>query len=181
MGVTYTHRLIASKPDGAELVAIALLNANFDKFDADFRPAASMSTMVGQAFTSGVTTQVIFDVLDFDSYAARAEGAMVNLSTDTITIRKAGLYYFTGKARWAANATGVRQMQLAKNGTSLVGHSAPGIAGTTVDSEFSHLVPCAVNDAIILRASQNSGGSLSTAPSFVCDITLQALFVGSLS
>lgn len=150
-----------SKPDNAEFISVALLNGNWDKADANFIPAAQMKTSTNQAITNNLTTKVAYDITAYDSYAARSEGAMVNLTNDEITIRKAGLYSVTALASFAANATGIRRLQIAKNGATITPFQQPTVSSGGSTSMIVHeLLVLAVNDIISVNCFQTSGGNL---------------------
>lgn len=180
MTVTLTNRLGLSKPDDAELVSIALLDSNFDKIDNDFRPAARMSTSVDQSIAHNTLTATAFNVTDYDSYAARPEGAMVNLSTDVITIRKTGLYVICNKVTFASNATGVRRLDLNVNGVLEETHANGAFTGANLLLYMTTLRPLTAGDTLTSSCFQTSGGALNAL--FATKGTmLGCAWVGSLS
>lgn len=182
MTVTLTNRLLMSKPDVNELVSIALINNNMDLADANFIPAAKMHASVAQTFTTGVQTAVAYNVTDYDSYAARSEGAMVNLGTDLITIRKAGLYLVKAQIVMTANATGTRRFDIQKNGANQIAMHMQGLAGVFANEIVVGQLVCAVNDTIGATQNQNSGGNLaSISGSFPDETTLEVTWLGSIS
>lgn len=153
-----------SKPDINELVSIALINNNMDLIDANFIPAAMMRATVDQSIANNITTKAAYDAVAYDSYAARSEGAMVSLSNDEITIRKAGLYLVVLNTNFAAGATGVRRSHIAKTppGASLTPNQNPSpAAGGSVSLPISEPMVCAVNDVISTNVFQTSGGALN--------------------
>ena len=181
MTVTTTNRLLMSKPDDDEFVSVALLNANWDKADADFRPAAKMVASAAQSIVTATTTKCAYNVTNFDSYAARPEGAMINLTNDEITIRKAGLYLVTTSGSFAANATGVRRLDIRKNGTSLVSDTRVASA-QTCGLHLAGIFAFAVNDLITAACFQNSGGNLNIdGNTFADGMELSVLWLGSSS
>lgn len=183
MTVSLTNRLLMSKPDNAEFIAVSLLNGNWDKADSDFRPAAQMLANVNQTITNNTTVQVQYNVTGYDSYAARSEGAMVNLGTDTITIRKAGLYYVFCNAHFAAGATGTRRLQIAKNGTNLTPHQEPSpSSGASNSMPIMEPIVCAVNDTITANCFHTQGANLDlTNLGFSDGNYLAVIWAGSIT
>lgn len=181
MTVTLTNRLGLSKPDTAELVSIALLTNNFDLIDANFIPAAKMVASVAQSVPNNAVTTAAFNVTGIDTYSARPEGAMVNLTTDTITIRKTGLYYVSLVASFVANATGVRRCDIRKNGTSLLSEVRVAFTGGANTVQAGDLFSLADTDAITGALFQNSGGALNAdGNTFAEGMALSVYWVGSL-
>jgi len=182
MTITLTNRLQISKPDGSEFINVALLNAGWDKTDGNFVPAAKMTASVAQSVPNNALTLAAFNVTTFDSYAARAEGAMVNLTNDAITIRKAGLYYVSLVASFAANATGVRRGDIRKNGTSLLSIVDLSFTGGANGVKISDFFNFAVDDVITGGLFQNSGAALNAdGNTFAEGMALTAIWLGSLS
>jgi len=182
MTVTTTPRLTLSKPDGAELVSIALINANSDKIDSNFIPAAKMTASAAQSVPNNALTTAAFNTTGFDTYAARPEGAMVNLTTDTITIRKDGIYYVSLNAAFVANATGVRRGDIRKNGTSLLSIVDLSFSGGANCVKISDFFAFVTNDAITGGLFQNSGAALNAdGNTFAEGMALSVIWVGSLT
>jgi hypothetical protein len=88
---------------------------------------------------------------------------VTNNSRITIPTGGAGLYLLYGKTTWAANATGVRALQILKNGaTTLAQHNAMNAtAGDDVNVTVFAFVVLAAADYVELQGFQNSGGNLN--------------------
>lgn len=85
-------------------------------------------------------------------------------NTGRITIVTAGLYILTGHAEFAANATGMRGLQLLRNTDAdgiaqIYYQAAPVSTGTAVS--LSTVWKFVAGDYVQLRAFQNSGGALN--------------------
>ncbi len=138
-------------------------------------PACRAYNSTNISLTNATLTVLALDSEAFDS------DTMHDLVTSNsrVTIKTAGKYLFVGSVEFAGNATGVRIVQLLKNGASLVQESdMPGIA-------TAHSVVCpmindfAVNDYIELRAYQNSGGALNATADAQIGIGLSAARIGA--
>lgn len=89
-----------------------------------------------------------------------------NASTWTYTIPIAGWYDLDMVAHFAANATGVRYVQLTQNGTAstIAISQVPGNAAAT-SADVSIPIQFAAGDTVQMRVNQTSGGALSTQAS----------------
>lgn len=183
MAVTTTNRLGLSKPDNDELVSIALINANMDKVDADFRPACLLRATVNQATVhAGAVTQA-YDNIAHDTYSARPEGPMADLTNDRIIIRKTGLYMCGAGTSWGVNGGGYRRIRLMKNATQFtverkLAHNTVG-EQNTISTHIPH--DFIAGDLITAEALQTSGGALNITPEGTSgSVFLYAYYVGSL-
>lgn len=91
------------------------------------------------------------------------EGDLHSTSADTgrLTAPITGLYHVGGSVRWATNATGVRQMNLRKNGSTLLDVSVvPGSASVVAINKVSAIVRLAKGEYVDALVFQNSGGAL---------------------
>lgn len=183
MAQTLTDRVKAIKntPGTGEQVQISEINSAFDKFDNHFIPAAKMHDTATQSIPNSSTSQALFNVVTYDSYASRPEGTMVDINTDSITIRKAGFYLVTFNGTFALNATGIRRLEIAKNATSILTKqesisSANGGQAVSVSDTFL----LAVNDVITGKIFQNSGSALNfTDGGFLEGRALSVIWQGS--
>lgn len=182
MTVTTTNRLGLSKPDNNELVSIALVNANMDKIDTDFRPACMIRATVNQSFTTAVAATLAFDAIAFDSYAARPEGPMADLTSDRIVIRKTGLYVVGSNNSWATNAGGYRRIRMMKNGAQITVNRKQGhnVNGEQNPMETHILELFTSGDFLTSEALQTSGGALNATPEGNGSVYLYALYAGSI-
>lgn len=83
-------------------------------------------------------------------------------SGGSITVPVSGRYQVTAGGAWLANATGVRRIQITKNGTSFVlaTDTRPSIAGTDLGQSASRTVSLAAGESVLMRIYQTSGGTL---------------------
>jgi hypothetical protein len=162
VGTTLTERLQIVKADANEFVSVgAHITAGFDKIDSNFIPTAKMVGSSAQSIPNNTLTKCAFNVAQFDSYAARSEGAMINLTNDEITIRKAGIYYLRFNGSFATSGTGVRRGDIRKNGVTLLSEVRTPSAGGACSLSVGDFFNLAVNDIIQAHAFQNSGGAIN--------------------
>jgi hypothetical protein len=131
----------------------------------------------GQSFTTGVAAAVSWDTAVSDAYNG------YNGATPTRWTCPAGYggtYLVIASAAWTANATGQRQLYIARNGSvlSYAGQDTRPSAGASLVTytQVQALVTLAGGDYIEAFAMQNSGGALTTANP---GTSLQALWVRS--
>lgn len=185
MSQTLSNRVkaILNTPGTGENVQIAELNTNFDKLDNSFVPSAKMYLNTGvttQTLTNNVSAGHDYDTIDYDTYAARAEGAMADLTLNRITIRKAGIYMLAMSTGYNGNATGVRRCSIQKNAVAIAHFEAPGLAGFVAAYGVAVHEVCAVNDLITAVTIQTSGGNLDVANGgFLKSAFLSATWVGA--
>lgn len=127
-------------------------------FDAHFQPCARVTHNANQSTTTGVSFTLAFNTERFDTDTIH--DTVTNNSR--LTCKTAGKYLVTGNVSFAANATGIRQLQIKLNGATTVGAVgwSASSAGTT-DLVVVTLYDMAVNDYVELIAAQNSGGALN--------------------
>lgn len=119
-----------------------------------------LTKSTNQALANATSVSVTFDTEELDT-----DGFHSNVTnTDRITIPsgKAGKYLVIAQVGFTANATGTRNIEISKNGTSLAGTSMPGAnTGSQVYINGQYIVDLAVNDYITVKAFQDSGTSLN--------------------
>lgn len=185
MTQTLTNRVKAIKntPGTGETVDVAEINAAFDKFDNSFVPSAKMYLNTGvttQTLTNNVSATHDYDTIDYDTYAARSEGAMADLALNRIVIRKAGVYHLSMATGYNGNATGVRRASIHKNSVAIAHFEAPGLAGFVAAYAVAVDEICAVNDVITCVTIQTSGGNLDVANGgFLKSAFLSATWMGA--
>jgi len=161
---TLTSRLglIKPTPGTSDQVDIAELNSNADFIDKNFIPSAKIINTVAapQTIPNNAATQVLYNATAFDSYAARPEGAMADTTNDQIVIRKDGIYIVICGGNFAANAVGVRRLDLLKNGVTQGGDTALGFTGAANGLSYSTPMDCVNGDLITVKVFQNSGAGL---------------------
>jgi hypothetical protein len=132
-------------------------------------PAAGGSTFSGcrvtksasQSTSSSADTVLTFDTetFDVDGYHDNS----TNNSRITIPTGKTGYFLINGQVSWGANATGVRLMDIYKNGTTRLARNEDGNNGGSYNkvSQASTIVYLSATDYVELRAFQESGGNLN--------------------
>jgi hypothetical protein len=112
-----------------------------------------------QSITTGTPTALALDTDTWDSNALHPTGA----GNTKFTVVNPGKYLVTGFATWAANATGVRNIAVRKNGTGNFGPcQIPVNSGTlTTTIVATDIVDLAATDYMELVVTQSSGGNLN--------------------
>lgn len=161
MAQTLTDRVkaILNTPGTGENVLIAELNAAFSKFDNHFIPACKIWSSVDQSLPNSVQTGLNYNTTIFDSYAARAEGAMADLANDWIIIRKPGLYYVhASNLLVAGTAAGIIRSNIAING-AVSNSQFQGPQASAVSQDIFGEYVFAANDKITCLMQQNQGSA----------------------
>ena len=181
MTQTLTDRLKAIKntPGSGELAQVSEINAAFDKFDNHYIPACKIWSSVDQSIPNNVSTPILYNATIFDTYAARAEGPMADLSNDRITIRKPGLYMV--HANMLANAgvaAGIMRLNIAINGTVNLSFFDPAPAAAQSQDLYGFYV-LAANDLITASCQQSQGSArIYTNNTYQNIFTLSAIWLG---
>jgi hypothetical protein len=120
---------------------------------------------VTQSLTNFTATDILFDVEDIDDLNAHSTVS----NTGRFTAPFDGTYVFSGGIPFAANATGTRVGNWAKNGTALAASDVNALtvgagAATRINARRYPVVMVA-GDFVTLQGLQDSGGSLSTVAS----------------
>lgn len=132
--------------------------------DVSFAPAVRVTHNANQSITSGVLTALAFNTERFDQAGNTSDTQHDNVTNNSrLTCRYAGVYQITGLAAFAPNATGIRQIQIRLNATTIIAstdHIAAS-AGTGSELAVTSLYSLAVNDFVELMALQTSGAGLN--------------------
>ena len=132
--------------------------------DVSAAPAVRVFHNASQSTTSGVALALAFNSERFDQ-----AGGVASTQHDTVTNNSrltalyAGVYMINGLVEFAANATGLRRLDIRLNGATLIASEATlniG-AGANLQMEVTTLYSMAVNDYVELLCTQNSGGALN--------------------
>lgn len=141
---------------------IPVMASQFDVKDAIYPPAAKMRQTSAQSVPDATWTTITMDAKDFDSTSA------VDLATDSVTIRIAGIYEILGRVSWDDQAVpagslyaGIGVNAGAGAVTESWGGWAPAAAAVVRIPAAVHLA-LAIGDVITLRGFQSTGGLLST-------------------
>jgi hypothetical protein len=185
MTQTLTSRLglIKNTPGTGEQVNIAEINSAFDEIDDNFVPAAKIinTNAAPQTVPNNAATQILYNATAFDSYSSRPEGPMADTTNDQIIIRKDGVYIVTCGGNFAANATGVRRLDVLKNGVTQGGDTAAGFTGAANGLSYSLSLSLFNGDLVTAKAFQNSGAGLVwDLNTFIEGNFLSAIWVGAL-
>jgi hypothetical protein len=104
---------------------------------------------------AGAQQSLTFDTNVYDNSAMHS----IKDNPSRLTARIDGVYAITGKVQWAANTTGVRDLLIVKNGTTIIARTE--VPGSTAVQEVSTQVDMRTRDFVELRVSQTSGGALN--------------------
>lgn len=184
---TTTDRLLLVKPDELEFVDIDIINANYDKINKNFIPAAKLRSTVDVALAANTINGVVnFNDIDFDSMAARTEGPIASTATDRLTCRKTGLWYLGAQANISYNASftqGYRALSIYKNNSVIVCRDArdsnkTNSLYTTLDC--SDVVYAVAGDYWDCRITNTSGGSSTVDAGWLDATSFSAVWLGSI-
>jgi hypothetical protein len=128
--------------------------------DSPTQPRAGVYHSTTQALSDSTDTFVLFDSEDYDVGAMHS--TVSNTSRLTVPTGGDGLYLVIAAVAFGSNATGYRQLRLAKNGTALNSIRAQGgtASGDSV-IQISDILNLAAADYVEVKAYQTSGGSLN--------------------
>jgi hypothetical protein len=115
-----------------------------------------------QSINNATWTAVTFNSEFFDTDAYHSTSS--NTSRVTIPSGKAGKYRLTVNNQWALNGSGVRALNIYKNGASTF--YAPEVAGNSsyyVGASMTYLFDAAVADYFEVYVYQTSGGALNVS------------------
>jgi hypothetical protein len=123
-----------------------------------YTQGARCTNSVAETTTNGTGLNLTFNTEQWDTDTIHD----LVTNPDRFTCHTAGIYMLTFGAEFAANATGVRQIQIMKNGTAVATQNMQNIgAGAAAIMTVSAILSLAVNDYLQFRAYQNSGGNLN--------------------
>lgn len=120
---------------------------------------------ISHSTTQNVATGTTWVVLSADTEAVDTDGAHSTVTDNSrVTIQTPGDYLFEVVARFEANATGDRQLEFIKNGTtSIAGIALPAHATRAWQGHLSaHIFDLVVGDYVEARVRQFSGSTLTT-------------------
>jgi hypothetical protein len=179
--LTALKKAIKNTPGTGELAQVSELNDAFDKFDNNFVPACKIRNSATQVIATGTPTDLQYNATAFDSFAARSEGPMADLSNDRIQIRKAGVYIVKANS-WitTVSAVGVMRMDLRINGAAT--KVCQEIAtNTIITQDVWDIMLLAVNDLITCNVNQTSGANRNYSDNTLPNgFELSAVWLGSI-
>lgn len=166
--VRWAQQLIASDTPGTDGLYYVLepnvtgtLYRGFEV--ADSLVGARVGATAVQTLGTGANTPIVFDLEVFDPF-----GLHSNTTNNTrITVQEPGWYQIGGFVTFAANATGIRQISVVKNGTTALAEiSTTALGGGNVAKlAIDAAEYLAAGDYVELNAYQDSGGNLNTVQS----------------
>jgi hypothetical protein len=128
-------------------------------------PAAKLRQTIAQTLINGTPTALTFTTEDLDTDPDGIGGHSTSSNTSRYTARYPGWYRLGGGATFVSNATGVRLLSWAVNGTNVAGSDVLVSAvssNTTRVAARADLIYLAEGDYLELRVYQSSGGNLDT-------------------
>jgi hypothetical protein len=146
-----------------------VLKVNSGATALEWGTSASGATFSGCRVTKSSaqsTSNSADSVLTFDTETFDVDGYhdnSTNNSRITIPSGKTGYFLINGQVSWAANASGVRLMDIYKNGATRLARNEDGNNGGSYNkvSQASTIVYLTAGDYVELRAFQESGGNLN--------------------
>ena len=146
---------------GYNQIFAAFMSAIAAKQPRDGSLTALVSQGTPQSLTNGAAI-----VIAWDTQLTTPDAAMNELVThpSRITIPASGYYRFSGNIGFAANVAGIRQVSIAKNGSTLkqLASLLPATGGNETVIPFNCILNAAQGDWFEIQAVQNSGGALNT-------------------
>lgn len=129
-----------------------------------------------QSISNDTITPITFD----QQYSDRWDMWQAGTNPTRVTIREPGWYLISGRVIFAANATGVRQAGIARNGVNFAWQSlgATAFAANNPAVEVVTAAPLDAGDYLELLAYQTSGGSLNLATSVPYSPSLSVVRIG---
>jgi len=130
------------------------------------KPMAFLYQSAGQSVANNTNTAITLDATREDTYGGHSN----TTNNSRYTAQVAGTYGIIGHVSWPVNATGVRALELYKNGTVYTSGNQGGPAPVTnwTAQETRITMPLAAGDYVEMFAQQASGGALTlnsgTAP-----------------
>lgn len=129
-------------------------------------PIAKLRQTVAQTLTTGVNTAITFTTESVDSDVDGVGGHDNASNTSRYTARYAGWYGVAGGVSFIGNATGIRLVRFAVNGTADDASDSllinAGAGNTQRQPSRTTMVYLNEGDYVELYATQTSGGNLNT-------------------
>lgn len=129
-----------------------------------------------QSVNNDTITTVTFDSEFFDTDAYHSTSS--NTSRITIPTGKAGKFLFIAVIQWAANATGVRNMNILKNGVRITEFADDAVSAGVSTTSFTFMLDAADADYFEYTCYQNSGGTRTINATATDGTYFQAIRLG---
>lgn len=124
------------------------------------KPSCRVYNTTDLSIATGTPTAATFNSERWDNGGMHSTAS--NTSRITIPSGGGGIYQVSGHIVWAANATGVRSLQLRVNGTTTIAVTdANSVSANTLSMSVSTLYALAAADYVELIVYQTSGGNLN--------------------
>lgn len=137
-----------------EVVDCTVSGATVRDYDGLHQGIMRKSRSAVQSLTHNTVTSISMDGTAVDRMGTGSN------ATDH-TILRSGTYQISGYVEFAANATGVRQARILRNGVLVGKASLPATAAGGTCCAVSATVECEKNDIVVLQGFQDSGGALN--------------------
>lgn len=129
----------------------------FEMFHTGYvQPQARVTHSVLQAITTATNTVLAFDTERWDTNTFHDN--VTNNSRLTATTK--GLYQIIFNGEWAANATGIRQISLRLNGTTIIASEQRDATTSAMRMSVSTQYQLSATDFVEVLVHQTSGGNL---------------------
>jgi len=129
-------------------------------------PTVRVFHNAGQSIANLTFVPLLFNSERFDATGMHR----TDIDTSRITAAAPGIYLVTGNATWLNNTTGAREINIRKNGATIVARAVQpaDLTINTTDQSLTTLVQLAAGDYVEFVVRQNSGGALTVtaAPEF---------------
>lgn len=139
---------------------------------------ASAYNSTNQTLTSATGALITFNSEHYDTSSIHSTSS----NTGRLTAPVAGYYLISYVGEFASNATGFRQILIAKNaagvygaGTSLAAARSTGVGSDAPIVQVTHTVLLAAGDYVEAFAYQNSGGNLALTGDFILPFQMTLL------
>ena len=120
-------------------------------------PALLVTASVDQTLTTAVLTKLVYGTVTVDT----SSGWSAVNNRYTIPAGFGGIWSVSAIQEFAANATGVRSIEIVQTGTTKARHRTPACTGIGTICSVSALLSCSVGDTVEIDGLQNSGGNLA--------------------
>lgn len=148
---------------GTSIDAADLNKIEAGVFEAHLQPAVRVTHSAAQSIATATPTTLAFNTERFDTAGGAADTQHDTVTNNSrLTCKYAGKYQISAHIEFAANSTGVRQLELRVNATTTVAFTE--LNATTIGSQrldVTTLWDLAVNDFVEVRVTQNSGAALN--------------------
>jgi hypothetical protein len=137
---------------------------------------ASASSTTAQSIANNTETTLNWELEDWDTNTFHDNST--NNSRLTIPSGKAGYYQINTFFAWGNNATGSREIIVARNGTTLY-YTSPAAASGQAFGQASFIVSANVGDYFTISVYQSSGGSLNAKSVNAASNRFQIAYLGA--